>query len=387
MMVQPLTNCLAHICTTIKSSFMPALFLAAALVMFYAQNPFDFQLSQIFYDIFLGVSVLGLLLLFMTNQSKPFFSFFVGVAAFLAFNWMKKQYSAEIKLCPQYIWLGFILPVNLLLFYFLPIRRLKSKYGSVLLFVILVQLALAEHADSYMAEIAGGKLWLWYVVCWLVALSILAIDISFKNTLVNTGLFYADTALFLGFMYADSASGISVFGLSFAVILFSVTLFDLYYRYRYDSLKNVYSYNVYLARALGKFPFKYTVGVFCLDNREKIIAQIGEKNIGVLEQMLIDKLIDEAPEDTEFYRYKGDEFLMVFKNEDAKHSYEYCDNMRRAVAAAEFILNSKQTIKMTISVCVSEKTRKYIEANVVVERGHNGLQKGGRFNSNIVTIV
>ena len=40
---------------------------------------------------------------------------------------------------------------------------------------------------------------------------------------------------------------------------------------------------------------------------------------------------------------------------------------------------------MTISICVSEKTRKYIEPNIVVERGHNGLQKGNKFNSNIVT--
>ena len=46
-----------------------------------------------------------------------------------------------------------------------------------------------------------------------------------------------------------------------------------------------------------------------------------------------------------------------------------------------------KSIKITISVCISEKTRKDLDANEVTERTHNALQKNYRFNCNIVTIA
>ena len=57
---------------TIKRSFLPATLLAAALVLFFAQNPFEFDFSNILHYCFLAINLAGLLFLALTNQNKPF---------------------------------------------------------------------------------------------------------------------------------------------------------------------------------------------------------------------------------------------------------------------------------------------------------------------------
>lgn len=391
-MAQTITDSLTYVCMAVKRSFLPALFLAVGLIVYLAQEPLENSVNQLLYNIFIGVSVVGLVTLYLINYSKPFFNFLLGFTVILFLNELKKSYGTEFIYHQQYIWLSFLLPLSLMFLYFMPSRSLKSNYGAAVILLIFGLMAFIEHIDAQFTALPyGDVLWesmpLLSMFVWWFFLVLLIIEISFNNNLISSAVFYANLALFLEFVYAGHNSAVAILSLVFTLILCGATLFDLYYRYKYDELNNVNSYNLYMARTAGKFPFKYTVGVFVLDNRDKILAEIGSKKIAVLEQMLIDKMLDEAPDDTEIYRYKGDEFLMVFKNEDAKHAYEYCDNIRRAVAAAEFIFNFQKSIKVTISICVSEKTRKYIEANIVAERGHNGLQKGGRFNYNIVTMA
>jgi len=95
----------------------------------------------------------------------------------------------------------------------------------------------------------------------------------------------------------------------------------------------------------------------------------------------------EMPYELSIYRYNESELIMVFKNEDARHVKEFADNIRRQIAAAEFVFASHKSVKITISVCVSEKTRKDLDASEVTERTHNALQKNYRFNCNIVTVA
>ena len=101
--------------------------------------------------------------------------------------------------------------------------------------------------------------------------------------------------------------------------------------------------------------------------------------------MLVNR-IREFSYDVTVYRYQvPSELIMVFKNEDAKHTMEYVDNIRHVVAASEFIFTNGKNIKITISASVSEKTRLDLNATSVTTRAHNALQKAYRFNCNIVT--
>lgn len=384
------TGSLTYVLSTIKSSFLPALFFACGLITFYAQNPYENGVSLSLHIAFYIFSFLGLLLLCTVNRSKPFFSFLSGVICYVLLNQIKIRYGEDYTLSPEYLWICFVLPLNLVVFYFLSPLKLQSRQSFWLLTAMLMQIVLIQHFGQVITqipylEVNFGCLPLEAAALWLLILIPISIDISFKDTLVNTGLFYADSCLFMGLVYSDSATGLTTFFLSFSLILCCTAILDLYRRYNFDVLENVGSYNAYLSQANNKFPYKYTIVLFSIDNRDKLLKVIGDRKLQELEQMLVNR-IAAFSYDISVFRYQlADELILVFKNEDAKHTMEYAENIRHVVAASDFIFTNGKEIKITISASVSEKTRLDLNATSVTTRAHNALQKAYRFNCNIVT--
>lgn len=389
-MFNPLGN-LKYIFFTIKRSFLPAMIFAGALVMFFAQSPYVAETNDFFHYLFLFLAGTLLLLLYAVNQSKPFFSILLGTICYLLINWMKQTYGADYIYQSEYLCLCFAFPLNFALFYFLPQHQLRSTRGKYIFLLLMAEIALIEHIGSVVQYMpATDVLWesmpFWAVVFWLMMLAPLAVDISLKNTLINTGLFYADSSLFMGIFYSNQPSGQTTFFGGFILILLYVTLIDLYHRRHYDYLNHVGSIRSYLTNARSKFPFKYTIALFSIDNRDKLMKVIGERKMQVLEQMIVDK-IREFQHNSELYRLNESELIIVFKNEEARHVREYADNIRHEIAASEFIFTNKKSLKITISICVSEKTRKDLNATEVTDRAHNALQKSYRFNCNVTTVA
>ena len=380
-----------YIFSTIKSSFLPAFLLFIGLVTFYAQNPYNDALYTTLHYLFFFASAVGIVLLCLSNQSKPLFSLLLGVVSYIIINQLKIEYGANYASSSEFYCLCFVLPINFVFLYFLPQSDLRARHNTWLLLGLLLQAAILSHIHGFFnfiphVDISLEAVPLWGCMFWIALLTPLAINISFKNTIVNTGLFYADTALFMGIVYSDSPSGLTTFFLGFALILLCVTILDLYHSYHCDYLENVGSKTSYMNHANSKFPFKYTIAMFSIDNRDKLIAAIGKAQCRVLDQMVVNRIL-EIPYDFSIYRYNESELIMVFKNEDARHVKEFADNIRRSVAASEFVFASHKSVKITISVCVSEKTRKDLDAAEVTERTHNALQKNYRFNCNITTKV
>ena len=380
-----------YIFSTIKSSFLPALFLSLSLLLFYAENPYIDGLSLTLHYLFLFFAVGTLVLIYVANRSKPFFSLLLGLVTYVSINQLKLQYGSDFISCSEFRCICFILPLNLTLLYFLPPTKLLSGRSKYLLLFLLLQAAIFSRTHQIFnlvphIDITLEAIPLWACALWIILLTPLAFNISFKNTIINTGQFYAATALFMGIIYADSASGLTTFFLSFALILLSVTLLSLYRSYHYDSLENVGSKTAYINHAASKFPFKYTIALFSIDNRDKLIKAIGNAQCRILDQMIVNRIL-EQPYELNIYRYNESELIMVFKNEDARHVKKFADNIRRSIAATEFVFASRKSIKITISICVSEKTRKDLNANEVIERTHSALQKNHRFNCNIITVV
>ena len=390
-MAGQITNRIKDVFATIKKSFIPALFCAVALVMFYGKAPYETGFNQTIHYIFLTITFIGLGFLYLTNRAKPFFSLLLGFCTYLVVNWLKQRDSADFINSPEYLCLCFALPLNLLAFYFLPLTKLRSRLGQYALLALLTQFFLIQHAGSIILQIpyiniAWESVPLWSLALWVITLITILADISLNNTLINTATFYADSCLLIGLVYCNEPSALTTFFCAFSLILVFAAVMELYHQYRYDYLDHVSSQNSYLSHANNKFPFKYTIGLFCIDNRDKLLTVIGPHKMQVLEQMLINR-IRELPYDFKLYRYNESELIMVFKNEDAKHTREFADNIRHTIAASEFIFTNKKSLKITISVCVSEKTRKDLNAVEVTERAHNALQKAYRFNCNVTTVA
>ena len=390
MFLKKLGN-IKYLFSTIKISFLPAFFLLSGLLLFFAQNPFEFGFCTILHYLFLIFSALTVLTLCISNQSKPLFSMILGLVSYCIINALKAKYGTDFTATAEFRCLCFILPLNFVLLYFLPQSKLTKKRNKYLLLGFLAEAAIFTHICPLFNHIPHINITLeamplWGCSLWIVLLAPLAINISFKNTIVNTALFYADSALFLGIVYAASPSGQTAFFLSFAIILFAATWHNLYYVHHYDYLENVGSRIAYINHANSKFPYKYTIALFSIDNRDKLLKVIGPKKLNTLEQMIVNRITG-LSYDLSLYRYNAEELIMVFKNEDAKHTKEFADNIRRNIAGAEFIFSSLKSLKVTISICISEKTRKDLDANEVTARAHNALHKNYRFNCNITTIA
>lgn len=382
-----------YIFSTIKSSFMPALFLLVGLLMFYSGNPYSESTPVLLHYTFLFVTMLTIGILYVVNQSKPLFSLLLGFVSYLIINYLKREFGEDYISTSQYQCLCFALPINFALLYFLPQSKLNSRRNMWLFIFLLVQITLLQHFCDFIKliphiDIMVETVPLWACVLWAVLLAPLVIAVSFRNTAINTGLFYADSGLFMGLLYSSSQSGITTFFLGFALTLLCATILDLYKRYNFDILEHVGSKSSFLTNAntKTKFGFKYTVALFSIDNHDKLRQILGNNKLITLEQMVVNSIL-KMPYDLSLYRYNEDELIMVFQNENARQAKEFADNIRHNIAASEFILSNNATYKITISVCVTEKTRKDLKSYEVIERAHNALQKSYRFNYNITTVV
>ena len=80
------------------------------------------------------------------------------------------------------------------------------------------------------------------------------------------------------------------------------------------------------------------------------------------------------------------EFIIIFKNEDKKESFEHLEQIRRAIASTDFMLgNRKKGLKLTVSCCVSEKKRSDDSSLDVLVRARKALQKTYQFTQNVTT--
>ncbi len=96
--------------------------------------------------------------------------------------------------------------------------------------------------------------------------------------------------------------------------------------------------------------------------------------------------LTEVERENPIYRYSENEFIVIFKNEGKKESFERLENIRRAVASAEFMLaKGKKGLKLTVSCCVSEKKRSDDNSLEVLERARKALQKAYQFTQNITS--
>lgn len=111
----------------------------------------------------------------------------------------------------------------------------------------------------------------------------------------------------------------------------------------------------------------------------------GARKTDMLTKMIVHK-IQEADTAADIYRYNDDEFVLIFKNENKKQGREYLETIRRAVAGSEFMLGRKAIKEViTISAGVSEKKRSDADAEVVLTRTREKVQKAYSFTQNITS--
>lgn len=374
----------------IQNSMLPALIFACAFLGYYLYGEISFLAKHNLHFIFWGSSVLALFGLFYFNRQKPLFFMLTIILSYMIINQLKRTYSLDYLSSSQYINLCFFAPLNLILFYFIRDKRLFCRQSFGFLLLIFTEIALGEYFDktnifiSFNSEVDGINLNTLSVLLFLILLISAFIKCNITGYIDDTALFYCALSIFAGFYYSASSTALSIFFCAANLILFLGFTKNIRYILGHDLITGLSSRRAYL-KDINKYPMKYSLAIICIDNFGHLYKAFGYFKLQKLVKMLANRLSELEP-DNPIYRYSDDEFILIFKNDNLKQSYEKLDNIRREIAASEFMFSRNQKgLKITISGCVSEKKRSDSNATEILLRARKTLQKTYQFTQNLIS--
>ncbi len=344
----------------------------------YTNEPYIFHLS--FYAILM---CLALLFYFIKNSKESVLVLFV----FFSYTLMNvlKKYNGIDFFNVDYCFLSMLIPFNWLLYLMSDFFKLPKQYDFYFLCIILIEAMIIE--NKTLLGISEFSMLVKFAILCVWGVSILAymVYISIFPSMKQYGLFFVYLSLGLSLINYDSVFAVSIY-YSFSLLIVLVSMiYTVVYAYFRDTVTGVYGINTYL-RQSKEFPLKYSLGVICIDDYAKLLKVFGRRQLNLLLKMLIGK-VKESSMGAEIYRYNEDEFVLIFYNEDKKKSFEYLENIRRSIASSEFVINSKQSVRMTISSGVSEKKRSDADADAVLLRAREAFQKTYKFTQNVTSMA
>ena len=388
--MKKLTAWLQGIFPLLQNMFLPALISAAAIIWFYAHDGISPAGRQALHHLFYLLCFASFLILLYFNQNKGIFFIFCLVIAYTLLNRLKYTLPETFMATPAYINLCALLPLNLILFYFLPEQKLLSRPNVYLLLIIFASYTLGEKLSYNGISLTfawlpvNGGLSAFSLLAFAGALLSFYISTVISGRIMDYSLFFATLLSAFGFYYAaDSAAPVLFFCLAALVIILGLCE-EIYNDIYKDCLTGFASRNAFIIQA-PKFPLKYSIGIISIDNYANLTKAFGRRNLKNLLKMIAHRI---AVTETEavIYRYGKDELVLIFKNQDKNSAYAQMEEIRRAIAAAEFMLSPKQKpIKLTVSGSVSEKKRSDTNAFEVLSRARKTLQKTSAFSYNVTS--
>lgn len=374
----------------IKNSLLPALIFACSFLGYYLYGEISSTAQHNLHFIYWITSILIIFGTSFFNRQKPLFFMLIIAFSYIIINLLKQKYSLDYLSTSSYINLCFFAPLNLIIFYFIKDKRLFSKQSYWLLLLLFIEITLCEYFDkinftiSFNSEVDSINLNSLSVLLFLILLISSFIKCNISGFIDETSLFFSSLNIFAGFYYSASSTALSIFFCAANITLFLGFIRHTHYILNFDTLTELPSRHAYLKNT-PKFPMKYSLAIICLDNYSHLYKVFGYFKSTKILKMLANRL-KELEVDNPIYSYNIGEFIIIFKNDNLKQSFEKLDNIRREIASSEFMISNKQKgIKITISGCVSEKKRSDNNATEVLVRARKALQKSYQFTQNLIS--
>lgn len=375
----------------IKNTFIPALFFACGLLTFYGYVELSENTMLSLHYAFYAFNFINFLILLYFNRRKPSFFILIIMLTYILINYLKRTFGEEYFTTPAFINLCFFLPLNLAFFYFYPPKLLLTKESVYFLLGLFVQYSVAEQLSQNnislgynFSSLPHNGLNNLSLILFLLLFLATFISISLTGYIMPTALFFTAINIFFGVYYSASPTALSIFFCTAALTLITAVIQEIYYTTYKDVLTGLSSRNSYMLDAKS-FPLKYSIGIICIDDYERLRRIFGRSGINALTRMITGRITETETEET-IYRYSEDEFIVVFKNEDKNTGYARLEKIRRAVASAEFIFKgNNKPLKLTVSCSISEKKRSDANSYDVLSRAHKAMQKTHQFSQNVTS--
>ena len=373
----------------IGNMLLPAFLFACALLSFCLQGTFSNTATSVFHTGFYLLSFIGFLTLLYCNRGKPVFIFLLIALAYMLINFLKHLFGAEYTQSAAYISLATLMPLNLLILYFLPAKRFFNKINIWILLGIFAQFSLAELLARHQVALgtsiySPNTLNLVSLMIFIILLLTTLYNSAISGSIADYNYFFTSLSVCLAFYYSDSAYGLSIF--CFCAVLISLSaLAQIIYNETYkDTLTGLDSRNYYIIHSKN-LPFKYCVGVISIDDYDKLGINFGRRIQNILTKLIARQIIN-LEKDENIYRYDDDKFVILYKNLDKNESFERLEIIRRAIVSAQFEFSTRhKPIKLTISAGVSEKKRSDANSFEVLARADKAMRKIRAFSHNVTS--
>lgn len=385
------TGYIQQIVPLMRNSLLPALLLYAALGTFLVLSPFDESWLRFLHIGFFAVCLCTISILIHFNRNRPLFFTLTLMLSYMLINYLKYTHGIIYYLTPDYLNLSFLTASGMIFFYFLPNRPLFSQDTINFIIIIFAALALGEllshfeiSIDFSTFECTGCGLQTFSFAMFASVLIVMLVHSSIHGEILNTSIFFATISAAFGFYLSDRPTTLSLFFFTSALTICLGTIHSVYYASRKDTVTGLDNGNSFIVTSRS-FPLKYGLGIVCIDDYKHLVQAFKKSGIDEI-VIMISKKIRELEPDALLYRCGTDEFIIVFPAAEKGTSFTRLDNIRRAVAASEFLLSGrKKSLKLTVSCSVADKKRSDADVFEVFMRARWILQKTYKFTQNITS--
>lgn len=385
------TNYFKYIMPLMRNSFLPSLLLCSALGCFFIFAPFSDKVLNLLHLGFFLIIFTEVFILIYYNQNRPLFFILLLALSYLFINYFKYQHGIIYYTSSDYLNLTFFSAVGFLYFYFQPNRPFASTESLKFLLVILIGFSVSEFLSKYEISLNYN-----FIICngcglqsigfglFIISLLVMLVHSSIKDDILSTALFFATISIFLGFYFSAKPSSFTIFFINSALTACLGLIHSLYYSQHKDAISGLDNANGFII-ASAKFPLKYGLGIISIDDYSHLSQVFKKSGINEIVLMIIKKIRQTEPEAL-LYRYSPDEFIIIFPQAEKGTSFTRLDNIRRQIAAAEFMLSKRRKpLKITVSCSIAEKKRSDANVFEVFLRARKILQKTYKFTQNITS--
>lgn len=157
---------------------------------------------------------------------------------------------------------------------------------------------------------------------------------------------------------------------------------DIYYSTYRDVLTGLAGRNAFIINAKN-FPLKYSVGIVCIDDYEKLGQVFGRMGQNALTKMIASR-ITETEFENQVYRYTPDEFVIISKG----RQNEGFDRLEKSAVPSprpNLCSAAAKADKTDRILCGFRKKRSDANSVEVLVRAHKALQKTYKFTQNVTS--
>lgn len=363
--------------------------MAIFIVYFYSVSEFSESVYHTMHLLFLLVTAVTFLIAVFFKIPSIAMSVSIMYVSYIITNNMRYLYGEDYMYSAGYnVWSMLLLP-NILLAYSLFYKNRPYRYWSFFYVFLFTETAIIERfqnqtidADSYYFYHHIGMLNYPALIISLGCLLILFMRQILKGRILGSAALFGSVSVCLGMYFSDNLFAFGLFFFVGAVIELLTAIYYKHYILYKDEEIDVSNVRNFFRQADKKYPLKYSIVLMYIDEYERLLKRFGEAKMLSLKKMFLARIHKINPK-VQIFNYRSDALILAFLNSNATESFNYAEEIRRALAKSIFIFNENNHLQLTVSQCVSEKKRSDIDSSAVLERAEENLQKACKFTRNI----